>query len=212
MEAAARTSGRPLPSASGHWQGCPNRKSGAARGSAPEDAKGYVAVSIGGGEHWQGFQVTDDHRVADEGMLAMVREANVGAGSQPGTKVSSGLPSVSAEDQPVVGTLAAVPASLMDKGTAVPQPPAAQALAILEHVAAAAWALNSVTGERWLHVAASRDPRGGWRTQVRRCDAASLDEAREAIVADIRGRKAASRIAGEFMDNIERMAGQRREE
>jgi hypothetical protein len=84
-------------------------------------------------------------------------------------------------------------------------------LTILENVGAAAWALNRVTGERWLHVAATRDLRGGWRTQVRRYDAANLDEAREAIVADIRNEKAASRIAGEFMDNIGRMAGQRRD-
>ena len=181
------------------------------RDSAPEDAKGYVAVSIGGGEHWQGFHVTDDHRRTGEGMLATVREANAGAGPQPATEVSSGLPSVSAAEQPVVGMLAAVLASLMDRGTAVPQPPEAQALAILESVGAAAWALNSVTGERWLHVAATRDRRGGWRTQVRRYDAASLDEAREAIVADIRNGKAASRMTDEFMDNIGRIAEQRRD-
>ena len=181
------------------------------RDSAPQDARGYVVVSIGGGEHWQGFHVTDDHRVAGEGMLATVRDANAEAGPQPGTEVDSGLPSVLAAEQPVVGTLAAVLASLMEMGTAVPQPPTAQAQGILEKVGAAAWALHSVTGERWLQVSATRDPRGGWRTQVRRFDAASLDEARELMLADIRNRRVASRMVGEFMDNIGRVTEQRRD-
>ena len=56
---------------------------------------------------------------------------------------------------------------------------------------------------------ATRDPRGGWRTQVRRFDAANLDEAREAIVTDIRNEKASSWLAGGLMDNLGRMAGQR---
>ena len=170
--------------------------------TAPADAKGYVAVSIGGGEHWQGFHVTDDHKAAGEHMLATVREANASAGPQPATEVNRGLPAVPDADQPTVGALAAVLAHLMRIGTAVPQPAGAQAGAILTQVGAAAWALREVTGERWLHVAATRDQRGGWSTRVRRYDAADLDEAREAIVADIQRARFGAQVSDGFMDAV----------
>lgn len=179
------------------------------RDTAPAGATGYVAVSINGGEHWQGFHVTDDHRRAGEGILATVRDANASGGPQPGVEVARGLLSVAEADQPAVGALAAVLATLMERGTAMPQPEVGQAQAILDTVGAAAWALKEVTGERWLHVSSTRDPRGGWRTQVRRFDAADLDEAREAIVADIRKGKVTSRIADEFIGSLARATGRR---
>ena len=62
--------------------------------------------------------------------------------------MNSGLPLVPAADQPIVGTLAAALAKLLEMGTATPQPPAAQAQGILAKVGAAVWALNRITGER----------------------------------------------------------------
>ena len=58
-------------------------------------------------------------------------------------------------------------------------------------------------------VSAARDQRGGWSTRVRRYDAADLDEAREAIVADIQRARFGAQVSDVFMDAV-RQAEERR--
>lgn len=78
-------------------------------------------------------------------------------------------------------------------------------------IGALAYALHLLTGERWLLVIARRDADGrpGYRTRVRRFEAATLDAAREAIVADLDRAKRMQGMADQFADAFRGLQGRR---
>jgi AcrR family transcriptional regulator len=173
--------------------------------TAPEDALGYVVVSLPDRGDWQGFFVMPSYASKGEAMLRNVRDANAHAAAEGGaTEVDRALPGLSDADQTAVGTLSAVLADLFTRGLGEPQPSPAQAEAIMAGVGAAAWALRQASGERWLLVTGREVPgRAGLATTVRKFKVETLDEAREAMAAEISRAKDARKIH----DNIRTVLG-----
>ena len=182
------------------------------RDAVPKDLLAYVVVCLPEPGHWQGFFVVPHLAAAGDRMLAQVREMG-GETPPPGAGPSEtlhGLPGVAEADQPAVGMLSAVLCDLLARGTVQPQPPLAVAQALLDTTVAAAYALHRVTGERWLLVTGTRDMRGGYRSQVRKFDAADVDEAREAIVTEIGRARTMRGIGDAFMTEIMDLQERRR--
>ncbi|MGI4765355.1 MAG: hypothetical protein ACRYGP_09880 [Janthinobacterium lividum] len=138
-------------------------------------------------------------------MLRDVHEANREAGARGGTEVNHGLPGLADADQVAVGSLSAVLAELFAMGLRKPPPAQAQADAIMAGVGAAAWALWKASGQRWLLVTGTRVPsRDGYATKVRRIEAGTFDEAREAMVAAVGAAKQTKAMADGMMDAVRR--------
>lgn len=173
--------------------------------TTPDDALGYVVVSLPDRGDWQGFFVLPGYAQRGEAMLRDVREANQQAGMQGGTEVNHGLPGLTDADQVAVGSLSAVLAELFAMGLRKPPPAPAQADAIMAGVGAAAWALWKSSGQRWLLVTGTRAPgRNGYATKVRRIEAETFDEAREAMAAAVGAAKQTKAMADEVMDAVRR--------
>jgi len=80
-----------------------------------------------------------------------------------------------------------------------------QADAIMASVGAAAWALWRASGQRWLLVTGTRVPgRDGYATKVRRIEAETFDEAREAMAAAVGAAKQTKAMAYEMMEAVRR--------
>lgn len=108
-------------------------------------------------------------------------------------------------DQVAVGSLSAVLAALFAMGLRKPPAAQAQADAIMAGVGAAAWALWKTSGQRWLLVTGTRVPgRDGYATKVRRIEAETFDEAREAMAAAIGAAKQTKAVADGMMDAVNR--------
>ena len=165
-----------------HVRGAPPMKD-----TTPEGALGYVVVSLPERGEWQGFFVMPSYASQGKAMLRAVEEANAYAAAEGGsTEVDRALPGLSDTDQAAVGALSAVLAELFTRGLGEPQPEPEQAQAIMAGIGAAAWALQQASGERWLLVSGRQVPgRSGLATTVRKFQVETLDEAREAMVAEL---------------------------
>ena len=179
------------------------------RGSAPPGTAGYVVVSLPDSGEWQGFFVIPAYAGAGTRLL---REAEAQVALSGGSEVVSGIPG-SGADQRVVGVVSAVLADYFSRGVARPQPPASEAAAIMAGVGASAWALAHVSGEPWLLVTGRPDPgRGGMATTVMPVKAGNVDEAREALVAEVAGAKKADALRDAVLGMFRTAAGRRPEE
>lgn len=174
--------------------------------TAPDDAIGYVVISLPDRGEWQGFFVVPSYQQQGEAILREVRKANEQAGPRSGgTEVNQALPGLSDGDQVAVGSLSAVLAELFTMGLSRPPPPPAQAEAIMAGVGAATWALWRASGQRWLIVTAARAPgRDGLATKVRRIEAETMDEAREAMAVELGLARQAKAMSDEVMRTIRR--------
>jgi len=147
----------------------------------PPDAIGYVALHLPELGSWQGFFVLASARERGELLLAEARRAG------GGQIIDQGLQGVAPDDQPSIGALSGMLAKLYSLAIATPRPPAARAAAIQSAIGAAGYALYIAAAARWLLVTGSRDehdPRG-MKTTVDPIEAATLDEARPIIQAEI---------------------------
>ena len=72
-------------------------------------------------------------------------------------------------------------------------------------VGSAAWALWKASSQRWLLVTGTRVPgRDSYATKVRRIEAGSFDEAREAMAAAVGAAKQTKAMADGMMDAVRR--------
>ena len=100
--------------------------------------------------------------------------------------MNHGLPGLADADQVAVGSPSTVLAELFAMGQRKPPPAPTQAGAIMAGVGAAAWALCKSSGQRWLLVTGTRVAGSdGYATKVRRSEAKTFDEEREAIAAAV---------------------------
>lgn len=173
--------------------------------TTPDDALGYIVVSLPDRGEWQGFFVLPGYEQRGQAMLRDVREANQHPEMQGGTQVNHGLPGLTDADQVAVGSLSAVLAELFVMGLCQPPPAPAQADAIMAGVGAATWSLWKSSGQRWLLVTGTRVPgRDGYATKVRRIEAETVDEAREQMAVEIGHAKQTKAMAEEMMDAVRR--------
>ncbi|WP_376100669.1 hypothetical protein ACE7GA_27025 (plasmid) [Roseomonas sp. CCTCC AB2023176] len=149
----------------------------------PSDAVGYVAVHIPSRGLWQGFFAREAYRARGEELLrkagGVVRDPRGEVG------VADAMPGVAPADQAAVGALSALLARMLVlSGEAGPS---RQDPSVLESaIGAASSALAAAAGHPWLLVTATPDRTGSaFHTEVRRLAAGSLDEAREAVAAEI---------------------------
>lgn len=173
--------------------------------TTPDGALGYVVISLPDRGEWQGFFVLPGYEQRGQAMLRDVREANQQPEMQGGTQVNHGLPGLTDADQVAVGSLSAVLAELFAVGLRQPPPAPAQADAIMAGVGAATWGLWKASGQRWLFVTGTRVPgRDGYATKVRRIEAETMDEAREAMATAVGSAKQTKAVADELMDVVRR--------
>ena len=134
-------------------------------------------------------------------MLREAQRASREAGLQCGIQVEHGLPGLADADQVAVGSLSAVLAEPFAMGLCKPPPSLAQSDAFTASVGAAARALWKLSGRRWMLVTRVRG-RGGHATKVRRTEAETMDEAREAMVAAFGTAEQTKAMTDEMMDAV----------
>ncbi|HYF18722.1 MAG TPA: hypothetical protein VEA40_12715 [Ramlibacter sp.] len=151
------------------------------RETAPPNVKGYVAVSPPERRSWQAFYVVAAAKVRGEALLAEARRT--GSGEPEG----EGLPGVAPQDQAALGALSATLVQLYALATGDPPPAADRAKAIIGAIAGATYALTAITHHPWLLVTGFQHTSApsGLQTRVDRIEAATLDEARAAMLAEI---------------------------
>lgn len=149
---------------------------------APADAMGLVAVSLPDTGEWQAFPVLPGYKEHAERVLREIRAANREQGATEVRRTEGAY----GDEERTVGGLCGTLAQVFATSHTEPRSEGAHSRALMTTIQAVAYALHSVTGERYLLITGKRaQGRPGFYSNLRRIEAATMDEAREKIAAEI---------------------------